>query len=151
VEELFGRDEGKLNAQGRLSIPSKHRKVLPEQLVVAKSPDKSNPGLVGYPKEGYSQWFKEVLESKGGSQANSLEQFKLRDEFYGETEVVDFDGNGRILIPQFLRDYAHITTNVVISGMGSSLLIRTPEVYEESRKAFAETQVFDEPTLAPAP
>jgi hypothetical protein len=39
VEDLFGRDEGKLNGQGRLSIPSKHRRLLPEEVVVAKSAD----------------------------------------------------------------------------------------------------------------
>jgi MraZ protein len=85
-----------------------------------------------------------VLESKGGSKANSAAQFRLKIEYYGESEVVEFDGNGRILIPQFLRDYAGLSANVVIVGMGSNLLICTPEVWEATQEEFADNKVFDD-------
>lgn len=143
---LKGRYEGSVDAKGRLSIPSKHRKLLPEELVVAKHPKKELPALVVYSEEGFDEWFDRLLESKGGAKANDELQDELEDEFYQDSADVVPDSIGRITIPSFLREYAGIERDVVITGSRDHLIIRTPEVLEKSRKGFAANPVYDTPS-----
>ena len=147
---LKGRFESSVDAKGRLSIPAKCRKLLPEELVVAKHPNKELPGLVVYSEDGFDAWFDSLMESKGGARANDAMQDDLEDEFYQDSQDVTPDGIGRITIPAFLREYAGIERDVVITGARSHLIIRTPEVLEKSRKGFATNPVYDTPASATA-
>lgn len=142
---LKGRYEGSVDTKGRLSIPSKCRKLLPEELVVAKHPNKELPALVVYSEEGFDTWFDRLLESKGGARANDAEQDELIDEFYQDSSDVIPDSIGRITLPSFLREYAGIDRDVVITGARDHLIIRTPEVLDKSRKGFAANAVYDKP------
>ncbi len=142
---LKGRYDGKVDAKGRVSIPSKCRKLLPEQLVIAKHPKKELPALVLYSEDGFDGWFDRLLESKGGAKANDALQDELADEFYQDSADVEPDDLGRITIPSFLREYAGIRHNVIITGARDHLIIRTPEVLEKSREGFASNPVYDKP------
>lgn len=142
---LKGRYDGSVDAKGRLSIPAKCRKLLPEELVVAKHPNKDIPALVVYSEDGFDAWFDRLLESKGGAKANDALQDELEDEFYQDSQDVSPDGIGRITIPSFLREYATIDRDVIITGARDHLIIRTPEVLEKSRESFASNPVYDIP------
>ncbi|MDR1088712.1 MAG: hypothetical protein LBL23_05535 [Coriobacteriales bacterium] len=146
---LKGRYDGRVDAKGRVSIPSKCRKLLPEQLVVAKHPDKKLPALVLYSEDGYDLWFDRLLESKGGARANDEMQDKLIDEYYQDSGNVEPDDLGRIIIPSYLREYAGIKHAVVITGARDHLIIRTPEALEKSRAGFAVNPVYDTPASDP--
>ena len=146
---LKGRYDGKVDAKGRVSIPSKCRKLLPEQLVIAKHPNKELPALVVYPEEGYDEWFDKLMASKGGERANDVQQDMLIDEFYQDSQDAVPDDLGRITIPSFLREYAGIRHQVVITGARDHLIIRTPEVLEKYHQSFASNTVYDKPASAP--
>ena len=146
---LKGRYEGKVDAKGRVSVPSKCRKLLPEQLVIAKHPNKDMPALVVYPEDGYDQWIDKLMESKGGERANDAQQALLIDEFYQDAHDVDPDDLGRITIPSYLREYAGIRHQVVITGSRDHLIIRTPEALEYYQKSFASNTVYDKPASSP--
>jgi len=145
VAGLKGRYEGKVDAKGRVSIPSKCRKLLPGQLVVAKHPNKDLPALVVYLEQGYDAWFDKLLESKGGERANDALQDELIDEFYSDAQDAMPDDLGRITIPLFLREYAGIKQDVVITGARDHLIIRTPETLAQYRERFAGNMVYDKP------
>ena len=145
MASLKGRYEGSVDVKGRLSIPSKCRKLLPEELVIAKHPNRDIPALVVYSDEGFDNWFEQLLEAKGGAKANDASQAQLRDEFYQDSQSASPDTIGRISIPSFLREYAGIDKDVVITGSYDHLIIRTPEMLERSRKAFESNSVYDEP------
>ena len=142
---LRGTYEGKVDAKGRVSIPSKCRKLLPESLVVAKAPNKELPALVVYSEDGFNQWFEKLLASKGGERANDEQQNELLDEYYQLSVETAFDDLGRINIPLFLRDYAGIKNNVVITGARDHLIIRTPEILAKYHESFARNSVYDKP------
>jgi len=150
VAGLKGRYDGKVDAKGRVSIPSKCRKLLPEQLVVAKHPNKELPALVVYSEEGYDQWFDKLMESKGGERANDVLQDLLIDEFYQDSQDAIPDDLGRITIPQFLREYAGIKHQVVITGSRDHLIIRTPEMLAQYHQSFASNTVYDKPASSSA-
>ena len=142
---LKGRYDGSVDAKGRLSIPARCRKLLPEELVIAKHPNKDLPALVLYSDEGFDNWFDKLLESKGGPKANDAAQAELEDEFYQDSQDVNPDNIGRITLPAFLREYAGIKRDVIITGARDHLIIRTPQVLEKSREGFASNSVFDKP------
>ena len=142
---LKGRYDGKVDAKGRVSIPSKCRKLLPEQLVIAKHPKRELPALVVYPEDGFDAWFDKLLESKGGARENDAQQAELIDEFYQDSQDAELDDIGRITIPSFLREYAGIQRDVVITGARDHLIIRTPEILDRSRAGFASNSVYDSP------
>ena len=139
---LRGSYDGKVDAKGRVSVPSKCRKLLPEQLVIAKHPTKELPALVVYPEEDYNQWFKTLMQSMAGEKANVELQAELIDEYYKDSLDVTPDDLGRITIPPFLREYAGITNAVVITGSLDHLIIRTPEMLKKYEQRFANNSVY---------
>ncbi len=48
----------------------------------------------------------------------------------GESESVEVDGQGRILIPQHLREYASLNGNVTVVGLMSRIEAWNPEKYK---------------------
>lgn len=143
---LKGRYDGKVDVKGRVSVPSRCRRLLPEQLVIAKHPQRDIPALVVYPEEGFDDWFERLLESMGGAKANDALQAAFEDEFYQDAQDVEPDDLGRITIPSYLREYAGIKHQVVITGARDHLIIRTPEALEKTREGFGVNSVYGKPT-----
>ncbi|MCL2530084.1 MAG: division/cell wall cluster transcriptional repressor MraZ, partial [Coriobacteriia bacterium] len=108
------------------------------------------PALVVYSEEGYDQWFDKLMESKGGERANDVLQDLLIDEFYQDSQDAIPDDLGRITIPQFLREYAGIKHQVVITGSRDHLIIRTPEMLAQYHQSFASNTVYDKPASSSA-
>lgn len=150
MADLKGRFDVKVDAKGRVSVPSKCRRLLPYQLVVSKHPNKNRPALVLYPEDTFSEWFDSILESLGGAKANDPVQEELVDEFFQFAADVEPDDLGRIIIPTYLREYAGIKGNAVITGARDHLIIRTPEVLEEACEGFASNSIYHTPAPATA-
>jgi MraZ protein len=150
VAGLKGTYEGKVDAKGRVSIPSKCRKLLPGQLVVAKHSNKDLPALVVYPEDGFDEWSDKLLASMGGERVNDALQVQLLDEFYKAAFDAVPDDLGRITIPTYLREYAGIEHQVVITGARDHLIIRTPQMLERYEAGFAKNKVYnDQPASTP--
>ncbi|NEV61993.1 division/cell wall cluster transcriptional repressor MraZ [Thiorhodococcus minor] len=104
-----------LDAKGRLAIPSKHRDPLQEMcdshLVVTVDRDRC---LLLYPEP---EW--EVIERKFSAlpaldpTARSLQRL-----YVGNAQEVDVDAQGRILLPQYLREFASLEKRVAFVGQG---------------------------------
>ena len=56
---------------------------------------------------------------------------KFIREFFSNTEDCHLDAQGRILIPQHLRDYAHITKNLVTKGAMDKIELWSAEVLQD--------------------
>lgn len=114
-----------IDEKGRLAIPYRFRKYLKEGAVVAK-------GLVDkclclYPKE---EW--EKLSAKLTSLPISDPKARAftRLIFSGATEV-KFDRQGRILLPNYLREYASLKNQAVVAGVYSRVEIWEAEAWEK--------------------
>jgi MraZ protein len=104
-----GRYDHSLEEKGRLSIPKKFRSQLEEGAVLSQGLDGC---LFLYPGRVW------------GELINKLSQLPLtssdargftRSLSFGAVEV-EIDHQGRILIPEFLREFAQIKANCVIAG-----------------------------------
>ena len=77
---------------------------------------------------------------------------KLRRLFFASADKVEWDRLGRVLIPQFLRDFAGLDKEAIIVGVGESIEIWSPDVWQkqldELSDAEANAQQFAELDLS---
>jgi len=132
-----GRYVHTISSTGRVSIPSRFREVCrdkySDETFVVTNFDKC---LVAYPLKEWNEIEQKVSE---------LPQFKqevtsfLRYLMGGAVDC-PIDGQGRVLIPNSLREYANINKEVVMIGMLKKIEIWAKELWdaEESVKAFEQ-------------
>ncbi len=119
-----------IDAKGRLIVPSKFREILGDVFVVTKGLDGC---LFVYDNEEW-KLFEEKLRALPitNKEARQFVRFFLA----GATEA-EVDKQGRILIPNVLREFAGITKDVVLVGVGSRI-----EIW--GRERFEDTASFDD-------
>ncbi len=134
MSHLIGEFDCKLDAKGRLMVPSGLRKQLPaidaDGLVVNRGFEKH---LVIYSK---AEWDKVTGEL---AQLNPYEEKNRKFVRYftrGATEL-SLDSAGRVLLPKSLLEYAGIGSEVVLSCQFNKIELWSKEAYEE--------QMDDEP------
>ncbi len=111
---LIGEFTHNLDPKKRLAVPSKFRKELGEGAVLTRGLDAC---LFVFPLK---QW-NELAEKLGGlpmGQENARSFARLM--LSGASEV-EFDGLGRILIPDYLKKYAGLEKSVVVAGLFNRL------------------------------
>lgn len=121
-----------LDAKGRLAIPAKHRERLQQicdsHLVVTIDRDRC---LLLYPEP---EW--EIIERKFAalpaldSTARSLQRL-----YVGNAHEVDIDAQGRILLPQYLRDFAALDKRVAFVGQGNKFELWDEDAWHQRNEA----------------
>ena len=91
-------------------IPAKLREELGESFYVTKDLDNC---LVAYPKEGWKA-IEEKMAALPRSTARSAQRM-----IFGSAEKCELDSQGRILLPQHLRQYADLEKDVAIIGVSN--------------------------------
>lgn len=99
-----------IDDKGRLTIPAKYRALLAGGLVVTRGLDNN---LMAFTMEGWEA-LAERIKQLPLTDPNARE-FKRR-VFSGATDLIP-DRQGRILIPPYLREFANIDSEAIISGM----------------------------------
>lgn len=107
---LIGQFTHKIDDKNRLSLPARFRKEIGKQVVITHGLDNC---LFVYSTKEWKQ-FSEKLStlSMGQSDTRAFNRFLLSSAI--ETQI---DASGRILIPDFLRNYAKIADQVVVAGV----------------------------------
>jgi MraZ protein len=129
---LIGEFRHTLDAKKRLAIPAKWRKEVGRKVIITYGLDHC---LSVYPLKEWGR----VLEKLGAlplgqADTRSFNRFMLAGAV--ETEV---DGAGRILIPDFLKDFAGLEVKVVWAGVHGRLEIWDENHWQEY-KARVEKQ-----------
>jgi len=120
--------ECKLDAKGRLVLPSKIKGNLPEasgnELVLRRG---FEPCLILYPMVE----FKKIYSKISGLNEFNEEYRKLQRNFFRGNATVELDGTGRFLIPKLMINYAQLQKEAVVVGMGNRIEIWSPELYDQ--------------------
>ena len=105
-----------IDAKGRLIVPSKFRELLGSEFVVTKGLDGC---LFVYPNE---EWV--TIEEKFKSiPLTTKDARKFSRFFFAGATSCEVDRQGRILLPQVLREYADLQKEVVLAGVLSRIEI----------------------------
>ncbi len=118
---LLGEYQHSIDDKGRLAVPAKFRKSLAGGVVVTKGAEGC---LYLYPLEEWMK-FAEKLAKLPINRADSRAYSRLMLAGASNAEI---DSQGRILIPDYLRNYAGIQTKAVIVG-----LYNRAEIWDEER------------------
>ena len=120
--------ETKLDAKGRLALPSRIRAQLPEgevqELVIRKG---FEPCLIFYPMVE----FKKVFSKISGLSEFNEEYRNLQRNFLSGVVTVELDGNGRFLIPKNMLTYAQLDKDVLLVGLGTKVEAWNRSLYEK--------------------
>lgn len=121
---FIGEYSHSIDEKGRMAIPSKMRGELGSGAVVTRGIDSC---LWVFPK---SEWqiLAQKLSNLPLSDANSRAFSRLM--LAGAMEV-EFDSQGRILLPIYLRDYANLKKSAVVTGLYNRLEIWESEAWEK--------------------
>ena len=121
---MEGTFEHTLDAKGRLFIPAKFRDDLGDGFYVTIS---SEPCLTAYTMDKWQDMKKKI------DALSTLAQKKART-FFANASKCELDSQGRILLPQFLRDFAGLTKEVVVVGNNNTAEIWDKEKWDEVHK-----------------
>ena len=119
---FIGEFQHNLDEKGRLAIPAKFRADLKKGAVVTKGLDNC---LFLYTKDAWEELITSKLSRLSFNKANqrAFARFMLS----GASEV-EFDAQGRIVLPEYLRHFADLHKQVVIAGLYDRL-----EVWDKDR------------------
>ena len=118
---IIGQYNYNLDPKKRLTIPTKFRSVLSEGAVITRGIDGC---LFLYPQKQWDQLADKL--SKLPLSQSSARSF-ARVMLAGAMDMV-LDSLGRILIPDYLKDYAKLNKKVVIAGLYDRI-----EIWDEDR------------------
>jgi len=107
---FIGQYEHAIDAKGRLAVPAKFRKAITQGAVITKGLD------------GCIFVFEAVKWRKMAQGISELPLTRTSARLYarlilaGATDV-EFDKQGRIVLPSYLREYAKLKTNAIVVGV----------------------------------
>lgn len=113
-----------VDEKGRLTIPAGFRDVFLDGVYITQGFDK-NLRLLTEPA------FQEMYEKVIRLSETKPKIRKLKRLFFATAGRVELDRLGRVLIPQFLRDFAGLESDAVIVGVGNSVEIWSPTFWQE--------------------
>src|SRR3989344_4239659 len=114
---IIGQYSSKLTEGNRISIPKKYRDELGEEIIIAKWYEGS---LILVSK----QYWKDLIERLTGKSRIIAAPVRDIDRFiYGSAFELEFDGQGRFVLPEMLKEYAKINSEVVFAGLGDRVEI----------------------------
>ncbi len=136
---FYGEYEHKLDRKGRMIIPSKFREVFKENYVekfyITRGLDKCLFLFIEEEWKAQERIFKSMSFTK--TEARKFNRLY----FSGACEVV-CDKQGRILIPQYLNEYAGIKKGVMLIGVSNRIEIWSKEgwgqYYRDTKDSFEE-------------
>lgn len=139
-----GRSLHSIDAKGRIRIPSRFREILRHHFddrLILTNLDRC---LIAYP---LAEW--EKIEQKFAELSLVRQDVKAFQRFFisGATEC-GFDKQGRILIPQTLREQAQLDREAVLAGMVKSFEIWSKPLWDEEIKTSHENFAQITSTLA---
>lgn len=126
---FVGKYQNSIDSKSRLIIPAKFREELGGRCVIAQSLDK----CLTISTE--AEWENFLQELKALPRSNA-EARMIRRYFNQSAAKCDVDKQGRVTIPQELKDYAGITKELVTIGNIDNIEVWSKENFE--KEAFAQ-------------
>ncbi len=123
---FIGKYYNSIDAKNRMIVPQKHRNELGAGCIITRGFDKC---LYIYKVE---DWEKQAEKFDQLPEADP----KVRDfieSFFGNAQDCEFDSQGRIIIPNHLKEFAEIKKELVTLGARKRIDVYAKEVFEKPK------------------
>lgn len=135
-----------LDAKGRFAIPTKYRERLVEscnsQLVITVDKDRC---LLIYPEPVWIEMENKLKALPSFNKATRI----LQRLYIGHAHEVEMDGQGRVLLPPKLRNFAGLDKRVALVGQGERFELWDEDVWDKQRDDWLENVDLDDLDLPP--
>lgn len=129
---LIGEYTHSIDTKKRLSLPSKWRKELGKEVVITRGLDNC---LFVYPLK---EWQK-ITEKIGQLPLGQADTRGFNRFFLSGAVEVEVDSVGRILVPDFLKVFAHLQSKVVFAGIHDRV-----EIWDEKKWTLYKRKIESE-------
>ncbi len=135
---FYGEYQHTIDPKGRVIMPSKFREGLGEKFMVTKGLDSC---LFVYSRD---EW--DNLEAKMRALPITSPEARILSRFvFAGAADCEVDKQGRILIPQHLREYAKLDKDVCITGVSNRVEIWDKATWDEyQRKLNDDPEIFEQ-------
>lgn len=121
---FMGTYNNSIDAKNRMIVPSKHRDQLGGKCVITRGLDRC---LYIYTLD---EWEKQAEKISQLPEADKDVRNYVR-EIYSNADEVEFDKQGRIVIPAVLKEYAEIEKELVTVGAMKKIEVWSKKVWED--------------------
>jgi len=130
-----------LDDKARLTIPSRFREALTGSVVATRGLDRC---IMVYPLDVWQGIADKVTALPLGDPRGRA----FRRQMFADASLVDLDRQGRILLPDRLRDYAglELTSDVIVVGLNSYIELWNPQRWDEVNAQQTEN-IDEDPAL----
>ena len=128
---FLGEFKHTIDDKGRLTIPARFRPVFETGLFVTVGLDQC---LWVYSRDGWDLFSQKLAKLPTG-QANARMATRF---FFSQATDAQPDRQGRILLPENLKQWANLGDNAVVIGANDRVEIWQPERWEATKLAFQE-------------
>ncbi len=132
MTQFVGTHQNRLDAKGRVSIPASFRNLLKNEDGIAAlvlRPSHKHPCIEGWPPA----MFEALSAPLQQLDMFSEEQDDLAATLFADAYPVELDKEGRIIVPEILKQHAGLTEGVSFMGLGRTFQIWEPAAAERRR------------------
>ena len=120
---LLGTYTPKIDAKGRVALPAKFRSQLGQGLVMARGQDRC---VYLLPFDEFRRIASQIQRTSVGNKA-AREYLRV---FLSGAVDQEPDKQGRVVVPQMLRDYANLGSDIVVIGVGTRAELWNKDAWE---------------------
>lgn len=132
---FLGTHLNRFDAKGRVSIPAPFRSALrdqaqPQEPLVILRPSHLNPCIEAWTATGFASLAEPLNEYDPFSEDHE----DLATSLYADAYPLDSDKEGRIILPDVLRQHANLTEDVAFMGLGRVFQLWNPAAVADRRQ-----------------
>lgn len=120
---LLGTYTPKIDAKGRVALPAKFRSQLSQGLVMARGQERC---VYLLPFDEFRRIASQIQRTSVGNKA-AREYLRV---FLSGAVDQEPDKQGRVVVPQMLRDYANLGSDIVVIGVGTRAELWNKDAWE---------------------
>ncbi len=131
---LYGEYRHNIDKKGRVAVPAKLREELGETVTIAKSLEGKNC-LCIYSADEWAALDEKVRRLP------TVKASALRHYLYAGARTLEYDSQGRVLIPQNLREFASLEGETAILGMSTHLEVWNAAAWDEECEKYKPSDI----------
>ncbi len=131
---FFGEYTHTIDEKGRMIIPASYREALQGGAYISLGFDQN---LIVWP----TAIFEQILARISALSVTDPNTRLLRRMFFSQASRVEFDKAGRILLPQHLREAAHLSGDAIVAGVGETMEIWSCDLWVEQEQCIQDGKV----------
>jgi len=117
-------------------VPAAYRHKLGKEFILTRGEDQN---LYLYPMDAW-----EEFEEKVKTLQTSRQNFRaIMRHYFANAATCSLDSQGRIVIPQELREWAGLTKEVLFAGVDTKVEIWDPQRYDDVTNSYDINEILD--------